>query len=46
MSAWVFLAEQQISWAKIVESFAFLGGLNVTLFVIGWMAFQTRDFKT
>lgn len=46
MSAWVFLAEQQISWAKIVESFAFLGGLNVTLFVIGWLAFQTRDFKT
>jgi ABC-2 type transport system permease protein len=46
MSAWVFLMEQNISWPKIVESYAFLMGLNVTLFVIGWLSFQTRDFKT
>lgn len=46
MSAWVFLMEQPISWPKLVESYAFLGGLNATLFVIGWLSFQTRDFKT
>jgi ABC-2 type transport system permease protein len=46
MSAWVYLCEQPISWAKIAESYALLGGLNLTLFVLGWMAFQTRDFKT
>lgn len=46
MSAWVFLMEQNILWPKIVESYAFLMGLNVTLFVIGWLSFQTRDFKT
>lgn len=46
MAAWLFLMEQHISWAKIVESYAFLGGLNATLFVLGWLAFQTRDFKT
>jgi len=46
MSAWVFLMDQHISWPKLIESYAFLGGLNVTLFVIGWLAFQTRDFKT
>ena len=46
MSAWLFLAEQQVSWPKVVEAYAFLGGLNVTMFVIGWVAFQTRDFKT
>lgn len=46
MSAWVFLMEQVLSWPKIIESYAFLGGLNVTLFIIGWLAFQTRDFKT
>jgi hypothetical protein len=40
------LCEQPISWAKIAESYALLGGLNLTLFVLGWMAFQTRDFKT
>ena len=46
MSAWVFLVEQHISWPKIVESYAFLMGLNASLFTIGWLAFQTRDFKT
>ena len=46
MSAWVFLMEQNLSWPKIIESYAFLLGLDVTLFVAGWMAFQTRDFKT
>lgn len=46
MSAWVFLVEQHISWPKIIESYAFLMGLNVSLFTIGWMAFETRDFKT
>jgi len=45
MSAWVFLMEHQISWPKIVESYALLAGLNVTFFVVGWLAFQTRDFK-
>ena len=46
MSAWVFLVEQHLSWPKLIESYAFLMGLNVTLFTIGWMAFQSRDFKT
>jgi ABC-2 type transport system permease protein len=46
MSAWVFLLEQTISWPKIIESYAFLVGLNITLFTIGWLSFQTRDFKT
>lgn len=46
MSCWVYLMEFDISWPKIVEAYAFLGGLNVTFFVIGLIAFQTRDFKT
>lgn len=46
MSAWVFLMEPYLSWAKIIESYAFLFGLNITLFTVGWLAFQTRDFKT
>ncbi|MGJ8633178.1 MAG: ABC transporter permease [Luteolibacter sp.] len=46
MSAWVFFMEQHISWPKIVESYAFLMGLNATLFTVGWLSFQTRDFKT
>jgi ABC-2 type transport system permease protein len=46
MSAWVFLMETHLPWAKVLESFAFLGGLNATVFVLGWLAFQSRDFKT
>jgi ABC-2 type transport system permease protein len=46
MSAWVFIMETNISWPKIIESYAFLIGLDLTLFTLGWLAFQTRDFKT
>lgn len=46
MSTWLFLMETHLPWAKVLESFAFLGGLNATVFIIGWLAFQTRDFKT
>jgi ABC-2 type transport system permease protein len=46
MSNWIYVLESNISWPKLAESYAFLGGLNVTLFVVGWMSFQLRDFKT
>lgn len=46
MSAWLFLMESHISWPKVLESFAFLAGLNTTAFVLGWLSFQSRDFKT
>ena len=46
MSNWVYVLENHVSWAKLAESYAFLGGLNVTLFILGWMSFQVRDFKT
>jgi ABC-2 type transport system permease protein len=46
MSAWVFMMEHQLSWPKIIESYVLLFGLNVTFFTLGWLSFQTRDFKT
>ncbi len=46
MSCWVYLFEMDISWPKLAEAYAFLGGLDVTFFVIGLLAFQLRDFKT
>jgi ABC-2 type transport system permease protein len=46
MGAWVFFMEQQISWPKMIEAYAFLMGLNITCFTLGWAAFQSRDFKT
>lgn len=46
MSGWVYLMAEEIPWARVYESYAILGGLNLTLFIIGWMTFQSRDFKT
>jgi ABC-2 type transport system permease protein len=46
MSAWVYSLENLLPVAKLVESYALLAGLNVTLFTIGWLSFQLRDFKT
>ena len=42
----LFTMEPQLSWPKIIVSYAFLFGLNVTLFTLGRLSFQTRDFKT
>ncbi|MCF7674422.1 MAG: ABC transporter permease [Akkermansiaceae bacterium] len=46
MSAWVFLMETHLSWPKLIESYAFLFGLNLTFLTLGWAVFQSRDFKT
>ena len=46
MSAWVYSLENVLSVAKLVESYAVLAGLNATFFIIGWLSFQLRDFKT
>lgn len=46
MSSWIYLLENTISWPKIAMSYAFLIGLNATLFLIGYTAFRLRDFKT
>lgn len=46
MGNWVYVLQEDIPWARIVESYSILTGLNITLFTIGWMVFQSRDFKT
>lgn len=46
MSCWVYLFEYDVSWPKLIEAYAFLGGLNFTFFLIGYLSFQLRDFKT
>ena len=46
MSAWVYSLENILPWAKLIQAYAFLAGLNFTLFIVGWLSFQLRDFKT
>ncbi|MFN0125818.1 MAG: ABC transporter permease [Verrucomicrobiales bacterium] len=37
---------QPVPWALLVREYVFLLGANATCFIIGWLAFQTRDFKS
>ena len=46
MANWVYLLQEEVPWGRVVESYAILTGLNLSLFVVGWMVFQSRDFKT
>ncbi len=46
MANWVYVLQENIPWDRIAESYSILMGLNLTLFILGWMAFQSRDFKT
>lgn len=46
MANWVYLLQEQVPWERVIESYAILTGLNASLFVVGWMVFQSRDFKT
>lgn len=46
MSTWLFAFENHFPWAKIVDNFVFLIGLDLSLFAIACVIFQTRDFKT
>ena len=46
MANWIYVLQNSIPWERLVESYAILMGLNLSLFVLGWMMFQSRDFKT
>lgn len=35
-----------IPWAQLVKDYTFLLGVDATCFIIGWLAFQSRDFKS
>ena len=46
MSVWVHVFDARIPWEMMVENFAWLAGINATLFLIGWLVFEQRDFKS
>ncbi len=37
---------QPVPWAEVLSDYAFLFGINATCFIVGWFAFQSRDFKS
>jgi ABC-2 type transport system permease protein len=46
MSAWAMVFEYRIPWEIMLEQYAWLAALNVTLLVLGYLAFSARDFKS
>ncbi len=46
MAVYIKIFAQPVPWPLLVREYAFLLGVNATCFIVGWLAFQTRDFKS
>jgi ABC-2 type transport system permease protein len=46
MNYWIKMFEQRVPWAEIMQSLSVLFGFNLTLLIIGCVAFQVRDIKS
>tara|TARA_R110000850_G_scaffold266997_2_gene397785 strand:+ start:1730 stop:2584 length:855 start_codon:yes stop_codon:yes gene_type:complete len=46
MNAWMLLLYQEIPWPRFWEQAAWLLGIGLTGFVIGWLVFERRDVKS
>jgi len=46
MSIWIHVFDYRIPWEMMVENYAWLAAINASLFLIGWQAFERRDFKS
>ena len=46
MASWIYLFEARIPWERIIESYAWLFGINATLVLLALAVFQSRDFKS
>ena len=46
MSVYARIYQQPVPWLAMVRDYSFLFGMNLSCFIIGWFAFQSRDFKS
>ena len=46
MSTWVYLLAEEVPWPTLADSYTFLAALCLSLFTLGWLVFEARDFKT
>lgn len=46
MATWSMVFFEQIPWAAILRNYAMLGGVCLTLFVLGAAVFESRDLKS
>jgi ABC-2 type transport system permease protein len=45
LSAWMHVFDRDLHWQPIAENYILLLAADLTLFVLGWMSFERRDFK-
>lgn len=46
MGTWFQVFQYRIPWEKMLEDYMWLGAIDATLLIIGWIAFERRDFKS
>lgn len=46
LAAWTRLFEPHIPWASLLENYSWLLAADFTLFVLAWVVFERRDFKS
>ena len=46
MAVYMKFFADPIPWPELVKQYAFLLGVNATCFIVGWLSFQSRDFKS
>lgn len=46
MSSWSMVFFETIPWAVLVQNYAILAGVGLTLFVLGALVFESRDLKS
>src|SRR3984957_11719802 len=46
MNYWIKMFEQRVPWPEVIQSVSILFGFNLTLLIIGCVAFQVRDIKS
>lgn len=46
LSTWLHVFDRDIPWQGLAEDYILLLAADATLFILGWMYFENRDFKT
>jgi ABC-2 type transport system permease protein len=46
MASYAHVFAREINWSMLLHDYAFLIGLDLSCFIIGWWGFQVRDFKS
>lgn len=46
MASWTMVFFETIPWAVLVRNYTILGGVGLTLFVLGVLVFESRDLKS